>query len=174
MTFCLLFLMILRQNGIFDKLLKKSRIIFLLNLQRITFAKKIYMGLFGKIFGNDGEEKNTERSAIDWIDLNELAQLEILEKESEDTMVVILKHSTRCGISRMVLKMFESDYDLPEDAPVKMYFLDLIANREVSNAVADKFGVRHESPQLIILKNREVVHHSSHQSISAGKVKELV
>lgn len=131
------------------------------------------MGLLGKIFGNDAEEKQPGGS-INWVELNDVSQLEEIEKESEEKHIVILKHSTRCGVSRMVLRMFESDYDLPEDAPVKLYFLDLISFREVSNAVAEKFGVRHESPQLIILKNREVVHHSSHQSISAGKVKELV
>ncbi len=173
MTFCPVLLKNLRQFDIFNKLLKNSRIIFLLNLQRITFAEKNYMGLFGKIFGNEEGEKKEAKSSINWIDLNEVNQLEELEKESEEKTVVILKHSTSCGISRMVLRMFESDYDLPEDAEVKMYFLDLIAHRDVSNAVANKFSVKHESPQMIILKNREVVHHSSHQSISADKVKEL-
>lgn len=74
----------------------------------------------------------------------------------------------------MVLRMFESDYDLGENEPIDLYYLDLITYREISNEIADRFKVRHESPQLIVLKNREVVHHSSHQSISADKLKELV
>lgn len=174
MTFCLFLIKILRQIDIYDKKTKKSAIVFLLKLQRITFAKKYTMGLFGKLFGDEGGAKKENASSINWVQLTEISQLSEIEKESESQYIAILKHSTRCGISRMVLKMFESDYDLPESANVKMYFLDLIANREVSNAVADQFGVRHESPQLIVIHNREVVHHASHQSISAGKLKELV
>lgn len=103
-----------------------------------------------------------------------MAQLDKIEKRSEDRTIAILKHSTTCGISRMVLKMFEADYDLDENAPIDLYFLDLKAYRDISNEIAERFKVRHESPQLIVLKNREVVHHTSHQGISADKLKELV
>jgi len=72
----------------------------------------------------------------------------------------------------MVLNNFERSYDLPKDEEVKLYFLDLLANRDISNAVASRFRVRHESPQMIILKNREVVHHSSHQSIEVQNIKD--
>lgn len=147
---------------------------FSIKITENYICKKYTMGLFGKLFGDEGGAKKENASSINWVQLTEISQLGEIEKESELQYIAILKHSTRCGISRMVLKMFESDYDLPEDANVKMYFLDLIANREVSNAVADQFGVRHESPQLIVIHNREVVHHASHQSISAGKLKELV
>lgn len=132
------------------------------------------MGLFDKMFNSEKKESTEENSATPWIELNSMAQLDSMEERSEERTVAILKHSTTCGISRMVLKMFESDYDLNENEPIDLYFLDLRAHRDVSNAIAEKFGVRHESPQLIVLKNREVVHHSSHQGISAGKLKELV
>lgn len=136
------------------------------------------MGLFDKMFNSEKKETtegNTSgKSSTPWINLNSLAQLDEMEKRSEDRTVAVLKHSTTCGISRMVLKMFESDYDLNENEPIDLYFLDLRAHRDISNAIAEKFNVKHESPQLIVLKNREVVHHSSHQGISASKLKELV
>lgn len=132
------------------------------------------MGLFDKIFKNENEGEKKEIENLPWHQLITVEQLDIVEKESEEQYVAILKHSTRCGVSRMVLRMFESDYNLPEDAPVKLYFLDLIAYREVSNAIAEKFGVRHESPQLIVLHSKEVLHHSSHQQIQAAKLQELV
>ena len=132
------------------------------------------MGLFDKIFNGEKKENEVEKSKIPWIDLKSMEQLEKIENASENKTVAILKHSTRCGVSKMVLRMFESDYDLSENEPVQLYFLDLISYREISNEIARRYNVRHESPQLIILKNSEVVHHASHQGISADKLKEFV
>ncbi len=132
------------------------------------------MGLFNKMFNSDKKEDKVEKKSTPWIDLNTMDQLDEIEKNSEDHTVAILKHSTRCGVSKMVLRMFEADYDLDESKPLKLYFLDLINHRDISNEIADRFSVRHESPQLIILQNREVVHHSSHQEISANKLAEFV
>jgi len=132
------------------------------------------MGLFDKMFNSEKKEKTEKKNSTPWIDLNSMEQLDEMENISEEKTVAVLKHSTTCGISRMVLKMFESDYDLDDNEPINLYFLDLKAHRDISNAIAERFNVRHESPQLIVLKNREVVHHSSHQAISADKLKELV
>lgn len=132
------------------------------------------MGIFDKLFKGEKENSGETGKDVPWNELKEISQLDKIEMESEDNYVAILKHSTRCGISRMVLRMFESDYNISEDAPVKLYFLDLIAFREISNEIEKRFNVRHESPQLIILHNKEVVHHSSHQSISAEKLQEMI
>ena len=132
------------------------------------------MGLFDKMFNSEKKQDKEVKNATPWIDLNSMEQIDEIEKVSEEKTVAILKHSTTCGISRMVLKMFESDYDLDENQPIALYFLDLRSYRDVSNEIAARFKVRHESPQLIVLKNREVVHHASHQGISADKLKELV
>ncbi len=132
------------------------------------------MGLFDKMFNSEKKQDKEVKNATPWIDLNSMEQIDEIEKVSEEKTVAILKHSTTCGISRMVLKMFESDYDLDENQPIALYFLDLRSYRDVSNEIAARFKVKHESPQLIVLKNREVVHHASHQGISADKLKELV
>ena len=130
------------------------------------------MGLFDKVFKSERDIVKKEIEEVPWHSLTEKEQLDEIEKESEKQPVVIFKHSTRCGISRMVLSNFERNYDLPKDSEVKLYFLDLIANRDISNEVASRFGVRHESPQMIILKDRQVVHHASHQSIEVERIKE--
>ena len=127
------------------------------------------MGIFDKMFG--GGEKDSNESKINWIQLTDISQLEIAEMESQQQLVAILKHSTRCGISRMVLRQFESSYDIPEDAEIKLYFLDLLSHRDISNEIAARFKVRHESPQLIVLQHKKVVHHSSHQDIDVENLK---
>ena len=132
------------------------------------------MGLFDKVFKSERDIVKKEIEEVPWHALTEKEQLDKIEKESEKQPVVIFKHSTRCGISRMVLNNFERNYDMSKDKEVKLYFLDLIANRDVSSEVASRLNVRHESPQMIILKDREVVHHSSHQSIDVERLKEHV
>ncbi|MCP9201070.1 bacillithiol system redox-active protein YtxJ [Gramella sp. GC03-9] len=132
------------------------------------------MGIFDKIFGSEEKGSSKEKREIPWIALNSMEQLDQIEKNSEEKTIAILKHSTRCGISRMVLKMFESDYKMDPSEAVELYYLDLIAYRDISNEIAERFGVKHESPQLIVIKNREVVHHSSHQAISANKLADFV
>lgn len=132
------------------------------------------MGLFDKIFKSERDVVKEEIDRVPWKDLGSLEELKKLEVDSNDTTVVIYKHSTRCGVSRMVLRNFENEYDLPKSAPVDLYLLDLIKHREVSNKIAENFGVRHESPQLIIIKNGNAVYDASHQSISAETIKQYV
>ncbi|UAB84035.1 bacillithiol system redox-active protein YtxJ [Zunongwangia sp. SCSIO 43204] len=131
------------------------------------------MGIFDKMFGG-GENESNNQSKVNWRPLTDISEVEVAEMESQQQLVAILKHSTRCGISRMVLRQFENSYDIPEDAEVKLYFLDLLSHRDISNEIADRFKVRHESPQLIILQQKEVVHHSSHQDIDVNNIKEFL
>ncbi len=124
------------------------------------------MGIFDKIFGSNDEQKKEVKS-IPWLRLTRIEDLDRLHQESFNNRVVIFKHSTRCGISRMVLREFEKSFDVSQEN-IKLYFLDLLSFREVSNEVAIRFQVLHQSPQLIVLRNGITVHHSSHYSIDAG------
>lgn len=132
------------------------------------------MGIFDKLFNGEKKESTGESKNVPWIQLENLEQLEKLEEESKTQPVAILKHSTRCGISRMVLRQFENSYDLEEGEEIKLYFLDLLSYREISNEIANRFNVRHESPQLIVLKNGQVEHHASHQGIDSAKLAEFL
>lgn len=129
------------------------------------------MGFFNKIF-KDKEESGSRQNAP-WIEMHGETDLQKLENESEQKTVVIFKHSTRCGISRMVKRQFEKEYNYDE-RKVKLYYLDLLKYRELSKRVAEDFGVFHESPQLLIIKNKNVVFHTSHSDISAEKIREYV
>ena len=123
------------------------------------------MSFLKKIFG---ENKNTNepKKQIPWISLTSLDQLENISKESHIKPVAIFKHSTRCGISRMALRQFEKQLNI-EMSSVKLYYLDLLLYRDISNEIASRFKVSHQSPQLIILKNGTAIHKSSHHDIDA-------
>lgn len=125
------------------------------------------MGLFDKIFKNQQDIAKEDIKEVPWHPLTTQEQLDELLEESDKHAVAVFKHSTRCGISKMVLKRFENAVGPDYDERVKLYFLDLLSNREISNQIADRLDVQHESPQLLIIKNKKVVHHASHDSISA-------
>lgn len=122
------------------------------------------MGLFGGLFGGSSNTEKEEK-AVPWINLQSMAQLDEIQEKSKSRTQVIFKHSTTCGISRMVLNMFSSDYNLEADQ-LDLYFLDLHAHRDVSNEAAIKFQVIHQSPQLLVIKNGTAVFHTSHGAIS--------
>ncbi|CAM3439270.1 Bacillithiol system redox-active protein YtxJ [Flavobacterium longum] len=121
------------------------------------------MGIFDKLLGNN---KGTMESAIPWINLTDKAQLADLALVSAAQPVLIFKHSTRCGISRMVLKQFEKEYNFDE-SQLQPYFLDLLNHRDISNAIAERFSVVHESPQILVIKSEKCVFDASHHEIDA-------
>jgi bacillithiol system protein YtxJ len=129
------------------------------------------MSFFNSIFGNS-ENSETPKSKVNWTELTDILQLQEVEAISDEKPVVIFKHSTRCSISRMALKQFEREYDL--ENVVDAYFLDLIAHRDISNEIADKFNVYHESPQLILIKNGKAVYNVSHSDIDATALKNKI
>jgi bacillithiol system protein YtxJ len=126
------------------------------------------MSVFSNIFGGS-EKQDNSNSKINWIPLNHLGQLDEIVAFSNEKPAVIFKHSTRCSVSRMALKQFETEYDL-EDA-VDMYFLDLLEHRAISNAIATRFGVFHQSPQLLLIKEGKSVYDVSHSDIDAEELK---
>ena len=123
------------------------------------------MGVFNSLFGGKDKGPKKEEKIVPWVPLTAVNQLNEIEKRSKTKTQVIYKHSTTCGISRMVLNMFNSSYDIPENS-LDLYYIDLHSYREVSNETGYKFQVMHQSPQLIVIKNGNVVAHASHGAIS--------
>ena len=117
--------------------------------------------MFKKLFGSS-EQK--EQKILPWIALNSISQLDNIAEKSKSKTQYIFKHSTRCGISRMVMNQLESAYDL--DLNADLHYLDLLNYRDVSNEVGYKFQVLHKSPQLLVIKNGTTVAHESHGAIS--------
>ncbi|AJR04113.1 bacillithiol system redox-active protein YtxJ [Siansivirga zeaxanthinifaciens] len=121
------------------------------------------MGIFNTLFSGSNEPKKEKN--IQWLPLTTKTQLDDIQSKSLTKTQAIFKHSTRCGISRMVLKQFESDFNLNEDQ-IDLIFLDLLVYRDISNEIAERFQVMHESPQILIIRNGVVVAHSSHGGIN--------
>jgi bacillithiol system protein YtxJ len=126
------------------------------------------MGLFSNVFGSS-ENQNKSNGTVNWIPLTDLSQLDEIVTISDNKPIVIFKHSTRCSVSRFALKQFESEYDLTDR--VDAYFLDLLEYRVISNEIASRFGVYHQSPQLLLIKEGKSVYDVSHSDINARELK---
>jgi len=108
---------------------------------------------------------------MDWIDLVSPEQIEIIKKESNESPVLIFKHSTTCSISAMAFHRLQRK---STGIKIKVYYLDLRANREVSNFVASTFEVIHESPQILLIDKGVAVYHRSHSEINAADILEAI
>ena len=123
------------------------------------------MGIFKKnIFASAENEKQSDSTSF-WVNLKDLGQINEIITISEEKPVVIFKHSTRCSVSRMALKQFENEFKLQDK--MDAYFLDLIENRDISNEIAKKFDIVHQSPQLLLIKNGKCIYNISHSDIDA-------
>ena len=128
------------------------------------------MSFFTKIFGSSAQE---DSSKVGWRMLTDLGQLNELIELSYQQPVLIFKHSTRCSISRFALKNFESEFAFSEEE-LQPYFLDLLENRNISNEIANRFDVMHQSPQILLLKEGKCIYHDSHDGIEVSGLKRFV
>ncbi|GAA0758056.1 bacillithiol system redox-active protein YtxJ [Psychroflexus lacisalsi] len=133
------------------------------------------MGFFDQLFNTKPtqSENTTKASNFTWRTLEDITQLNALEKLSEEKLVVIFKHSVTCGISNMVWHQFQNEIDFNNDY-IEMLYLDLLAHRDISNEITRRFQVLHQSPQILVIKNAEVLHHASHSAIHISDIKRFL
>lgn len=98
--------------------------------------------------------------------LTSLAQLDAIDITSRSGAVIIFKHSTRCMISRAAWSRLETKWTSADDGTRTVYHLDLLAHRDVSDAIEQRYGITHASPQLLVIRDGECVYDASHFSIS--------
>lgn len=107
---------------------------------------------------------------MNWNKLSQTGQIQEIKALSDEKPVMIFKHSTRCSISSMALDRLMRKWQNSDNEKLEPYILDLITNRALSDQIATTFGVSHESPQVIIIKNGEVIYDVSHYSISYSDI----
>jgi bacillithiol system protein YtxJ len=105
---------------------------------------------------------------IKWNELEAVDQLAAVDAESAEHPVLLFKHSTRCNISAAALARFERSWE--STSPIKPYYIDLISFRALSNEIASRYGVEHQSPQALVIKNGKCVYTESHMSIDINEI----
>ena len=108
---------------------------------------------------------------MNWNILQSEKQLNKIIERSKEVPCLIFKHSTSCPISSMAKSRLEMAWNINGET-VEPYYLDLIAYRAISNKIASDFGIRHESPQVLLIKDGVCSFTTSHLDISVDGVKE--
>ncbi|MCL6459498.1 MAG: bacillithiol system redox-active protein YtxJ [Gorillibacterium sp.] len=111
---------------------------------------------------------------MNWKEITSVAEWTSAIEKSSEKPVVILKHSTTCPVSANALREYDA-YLADKPNPDAEYFLvKVIESRPVSNQIAEDTGVKHESPQIICLKDKASYWKASHWSVTAAHMKAVL
>jgi len=122
------------------------------------------MGLFSK---------SLKPEPLPWVEITSTNQLNDLLHNVGQKPILLFKHSARCSISAMALNGFERNWSTGKEL-CDIYFIDLLKYRDVSNLVAELTGIHHQSPQVIVIKDKEIVYDESHSGIDARRIEYIL
>ncbi len=108
---------------------------------------------------------------MNWNTLSEEAQVDIIIRDSFQSPQLIFKHSTRCSISIMAKSRLERSI---QPSHIHFHYLDLLNYRSVSNYIAERLSVFHESPQVLLINKGECVFVEAHNAINMDEIIEQV
>lgn len=111
---------------------------------------------------------------MNWQKITSTEDLKTINQASENQKVMIFKHSTSCSISATVLARMERNWKHEQARGIVPYYLDLLSYRDLSNQIAQNYGIRHESPQVLLIENGKCVYDASHYDISFEEVANLL
>jgi bacillithiol system protein YtxJ len=106
------------------------------------------------------------------LELQRNQDLEQLLERSKTVPVLIFKHSTQCPISSQAYQEFRRFVESARDLLCGLVFV--IEKREVSNTIASRLGIEHESPQAIVVRNGRPTWNASHWSITSDSLSQAV
>lgn len=101
-----------------------------------------------------------------------MGQLDEIIEASKTKPQLLYKHSTRCGTCTVVRNQLDRQWS--HDGKIDAWHLDLLKHRDISNTIADRFGVEHQSPQIIAIVNGAAIQHVSHGALSTEDLDALV
>jgi bacillithiol system protein YtxJ len=107
--------------------------------------------------------------------LRGIDELEQALSDSHSTPVLLFKHSHTCGISAEALDELRAHLGQPPpSAPVRYAMVTVQTHRQVSNEIATRLGVRHETPQVILVRGGKVVWTASHFRVNAAELQKAI
>ncbi|MFP4227647.1 MAG: bacillithiol system redox-active protein YtxJ [Salinivenus sp.] len=87
---------------------------------------------------------------------------------SEDQQILVFKHSSTCSISNKANQEMQS---LAREGDLPVFRVVVQQNRALSDQIAETLDVRHESPQVLLVQNRESVFDTSHLNVTADTLR---
>jgi len=123
------------------------------------------MGFFEKISNAlSSPEINTEDKEI-WQKVTSEDDIANIFESSKVKSQVVFKHSTRCAVSFFAMRSLNTP-DIIDNEGCDLHLIDVIHQRSISEFFANKVSIRHESPQIFVIRNGEVIWNDSHNSVN--------
>lgn len=108
-----------------------------------------------------------------WSELSAPEHVDKLLEKSFEKPVVFFKHSGRCNISTMALNRFE-EYAKEIENHAVLFMIDVVNHRPTSLHAAEKTGIVHQSPQVLVIYQGVAIYDESHGAINSRKVLKMV
>jgi bacillithiol system protein YtxJ len=105
--------------------------------------------------------------------LQHIDEFEALLTESSDRPLLLFKHSMSCGTSYEALDEL-IDHLNDERLPARYAMITVQTHRDLSTAVARRLGVRHETPQALLIRDGRVVWSASHFRVTGGALETAI
>jgi len=102
-----------------------------------------------------------------------IQDLEEILEESHRRKIIIFKHSTTCPISARAWQEVQ-DFIKESSDEILVVMIKVIESRPVSNLAAENLGVKHQSPQVLLVSNRKALWHASHQTVTKTNIKKAL
>jgi bacillithiol system protein YtxJ len=104
--------------------------------------------------------------------VSHLSELDAVIAESLDRPVLLFKHSRHCGVSCEALDELHAHLERSETL-ASYRLITVQTHRPISDAAAQRLGVRHETPQAILVRGGKAVWNASHFRITANTLDEI-
>jgi bacillithiol system protein YtxJ len=108
---------------------------------------------------------------MQWDKITTVSQLNEIDEISKTRACLIFKNSTRCHISAVMIARLEKEWQPGEIQP---FYLDLLAYPSISNTIAARYNVPHESPQVLLIKNGRCIMSQSHMHIRFDEIQQQI
>ncbi|MBS4201171.1 bacillithiol system redox-active protein YtxJ [Bacillus sp. FJAT-49732] len=107
------------------------------------------------------------------IELNSVEEWKGILDRSDNQPFWLLKHSTACMISARAYRQVEGYMKIRKSKEMDMYVVKVIEERQTSNQIETDMNVKHASPQLLLIRNKEVLWETSHWNITKKRMKKV-
>lgn len=103
-------------------------------------------------------------------ELRTVDDVQVMLAESTARPVLLLKHSYSCGTSAQALDELLAHIEEQGAGNVRFAMVTVQTHRAVSNEIASRLGIRHETPQALLVRDGKVVWQASHFRVTASAV----
>ena len=100
------------------------------------------------------------------------AELEAAVADSFEQPVVLLKHSKWCGRSQQIIEATLGELETLSQVGCRVLIVQ--NHRALSNVVARRFNIRHETPQVVVIRNGQVTWHAAHSQITGHALRRAI